>query len=53
MNLSDSLTTVDELKNLYTINTEAQQLIDTAKKLEGVARPVSVHACGIVIGDQP
>lgn len=53
MNLSDSLTTVDELKNLYTINTEAQQLIDTAKKLEGVARHVSVHACGIVIGDQP
>ena len=53
MNLSDSLTTVDELKNLYTINDEAQQLIDTAKKLEGVARHVSVHACGIVIADQP
>ncbi len=52
-NLKDALSTVDELKNLYTINQEAQQLIDTAKKLEGVARHVSVHACGVVIGDKP
>lgn len=52
-NLKDALSTVDELRNLYTINQEAQQLIDTAKKLEGVARHVSVHACGVVIGDKP
>ena len=52
-NLKDALSTVDELKNLYITNQEAQQLIDTAKKLEGVARHVSVHACGVVIGDKP
>ncbi|HCX45367.1 TPA: DNA polymerase III subunit alpha, partial [Patescibacteria group bacterium] len=48
MNLKDSLSTVDELRNLYTINEEAQRLLDAAKKLEGVARHVSVHACGVV-----
>ena len=53
MNLKDSLSTVDELRNLYTINEEAQRLLDAAKKLEGVARHVSVHACGVVIGDKP
>lgn len=48
-NLSDALTEVPELKDLYANDPDCTRLLDTAKKLEGVARHASVHACGIVI----
>ncbi len=51
--LKKSLDQVTELKNSYNSNPDTKKLLDTAKKLEGVARHASVHACGIVITKNP
>ncbi len=48
--LSEALENVTELKKMYDENPDAKKIIDAAKKLEGVARHASVHACGTVIG---
>lgn len=53
INLTDSLVLVEELKLMYATNPDAKKLIDAAKKLEGVARHASVHACGIIIAPEP
>ena len=51
--LKKSLEKVSELKSSYNSNPDTKKLIDTAKKLEGVARHASVHACGVVITKNP
>lgn len=53
MTLDDALKTVPELKELYNSDADAKKLLDTAKKMEGVARHSSTHACGIVIAPDP
>jgi len=53
MSLNDALKRVGELKALYEEDAEARKLIDYAKKLEGVARHASTHACGVVISATP
>lgn len=50
--LSEALAT-DELQAAYKSNDTYHRLIDTALKLEGKARHVSVHACGVVITPEP
>ena len=52
-NLDETLKKVDEFKNIYQTDEQAERLINLAKKLEGVARHASTHACGVVISDQP
>ena len=47
--LKDALDTVEELKKLYEDDSEGQRLLDMAKKVEGLARHSSVHACGVLI----
>jgi DNA polymerase-3 subunit alpha len=42
-----------ELKAEYENNPLATQLIDTARRIEGVTRNESVHAAGIMISDRP
>ncbi|MCK9378812.1 MAG: DNA polymerase III subunit alpha [Candidatus Moranbacteria bacterium] len=42
-----------EFKQLYDIDPHGKKLIDSAKKLEGVARHASMHACGVVITKEP
>ncbi len=42
-----------ELKNAYDTNETYKKIIDTALKLEGKARHVSVHACGVIITEEP
>jgi len=49
MTLQQALTGSRELAELYESDTDAQRLIDAGKKLEGVARHASTHACGVVI----
>ena len=49
MSLGEALSTVEEVKELYKTNEDAKRLIDFARKLEGVARHASTHACGVVI----
>ncbi|MDP2820918.1 MAG: DNA polymerase III subunit alpha [bacterium] len=53
MSLSESLQKVAEFKQIYETDSEAQILVDFAKKLEGVARHASTHACGVVISREP
>ncbi|MCH7551981.1 DNA polymerase III subunit alpha [Patescibacteria group bacterium] len=52
-NLQQTLEEVEEFKELYDSEEKAKRLIDLAKKLEGVARHASTHACGVVIAAQP
>jgi DNA polymerase-3 subunit alpha len=49
LSLDESLARVLELRQIYESEEKAQKLIDFAKKLEGCARHVSTHACGVVI----
>lgn len=53
MKLAEALDKVQELKNFYNTNQDVKKIIDAAKKLEGVARHASKHACGIVITPEP
>ncbi len=51
--LNDCLEKVSEFRQLYDTDIKARELIDFAKKLEGVARHASTHACGVVISKEP
>ncbi len=51
--LNDALKLIPELRGLYESDEKARRLIDFAKKLEGVARHASTHACGVVISNTP
>ncbi len=51
--LSQTLNDVKEFRHLYNTDEQAKKLIDFAKKLEGVARHASTHACGVVISKEP
>lgn len=50
--LQEALET-QELKSAYDANETYRKIIDTALKLEGKARHVSVHACGVIITEEP
>jgi DNA polymerase III subunit alpha len=50
--LKDALET-HELKAVYEGNELYRKVIDNALKLEGKARHVSVHACGVIITPEP
>ena len=53
MDLNETLEKVDEFKEKYETDPMAKKLIDLGKKLEGVARHASTHACGVVISANP
>jgi len=53
MDLDETLEKVDEFKDKYEMDPLAKRLIDLGKKLEGVARHASTHACGVVISAGP
>ncbi len=42
-----------DFKKAYTTNEEAKQVVDLARKLEGVNRTFGMHAAGVVISDVP
>lgn len=42
-----------DFRRLYNTDPKAEKLINAAKKLEGVVRHASTHACGVVIGNEP
>ena len=50
--LKDALET-DELKSATETNETYKKILEVALKLEGKARHVSVHACGVVITPEP
>lgn len=51
--LKDALEKVDEFRELYESDKQAERLIDLALKIEGCARHASTHACGVVIARNP
>jgi len=51
--LDGALEKVSKLRNAYENSPKTKKLIDFAKKLEGVIRHVSTHACGVVISKDP
>src|SRR5258705_2263882 len=53
MTLEKALKQSPELKEAYETEEATRELIDTAFVLEDLTRNASVHAAGVVIGDQP
>ncbi len=51
--LDQALAESPELLNIYNGDTVIRNLVDTAKKLEGIARHASTHAAGVVISKEP
>ena len=51
--IKKALSIVPELRQLYETNTDAQNIVDMAQQLEGVARHASTHAAGVVISREP
>jgi len=51
LTLDETMKKIPEFRALYESDDKARKLIDFAKKLEGVARHASTHACGVVISD--
>ncbi|MEG0702900.1 MAG: DNA polymerase III subunit alpha, partial [Christensenella sp.] len=53
MTIDKALERNPKLKAEYDNNPDAKQVIDVARRLEGMARHASTHAAGVVIADAP
>ncbi len=53
MTIDKALEDTPELKSLYDTDEDTRTIIDMAKKIEGCARHISVHAAGVVIAPEP
>jgi DNA polymerase-3 subunit alpha len=53
MTLDRALNENAELRNAYEADSQVRNLVDQARRLEGVARNASTHAAGVVISREP
>ncbi len=53
LGITNAIEKIDEVKEIYESDPEGKKLLDSAKKLEGVARHSSRHACGVLITREP
>ena len=53
MTLDKALKVEPDLKKSYDDNEQTRKVFEIGKKLEGLTRHASVHACGVVIADEP
>lgn len=53
MTIDKALEDVPELKEMYEKDPDTKRIIDMAKKIEGCARHISIHAAGVVISPTP
>ena len=53
MTIAKALKEEPELKKLYDTDPQVTRLLDTARRLEGLARHASTHAAGLVVSDKP
>ncbi len=44
---------IPDLKEIYKNDAKAREIIDIAKKIEGMPRHASTHAAGVIISDKP
>src|SRR5580700_7508517 len=51
--IEEALKDSPQLQEAYDSNPQTRELIDTAKKLEGLVRGAGVHAAGVVIAPRP
>ncbi|PKM91475.1 DNA polymerase III subunit alpha [Candidatus Falkowbacteria bacterium HGW-Falkowbacteria-1] len=51
--IKDALENIVELKDIYKKEPAAKRILDYARKLEGVSRHASTHACGVLITKEP
>lgn len=51
--INRSIETVSELKKLYQTDDSVRRLLDSAQRIEGVARHASTHAAGLVVSSDP
>ncbi|MFH0987565.1 MAG: DNA polymerase III subunit alpha [Patescibacteria group bacterium] len=51
--LKEALSKVREFRQIYEEDPQAKKMIKIGRKLEGVARHASTHACGVVISSTP
>ena len=52
-NLDDAMKMEPRLKEIYNTNPQMKEMIDIAKRLEGLSRHASTHAAGVVIAPEP
>jgi DNA polymerase-3 subunit alpha len=53
MSIESALEEVTDFKKLYQQAPYLQELIDTAKQMEGVVRSAGTHAAGVIVADKP
>jgi len=53
LSIQEAIDTVSEIHVAYESDDRTRKVLDIAKKLEGVARHTSTHACGVVITKEP
>ena len=53
MKLDKAMRDVPELDRMYNENPTIKQVIDIARRLEGLCRNAGCHAAGVIIADQP
>ncbi len=53
MTIDKAMEDVADLRDIYNNDKDAKTIIDMAKKIEGCARHISVHAAGVVIAPTP
>ncbi len=53
ISLDEALEISEELKRVYDTDPEAREVLDLARKIEGLARNVGTHAAAVVIADKP
>lgn len=53
IDIDDALKIEPQLKELYDSNPTVKELLNIAKRLEGIARHASTHAAGVVIAPEP
>ncbi|GAB4409014.1 MAG: DNA polymerase III subunit alpha [Thermodesulfovibrionales bacterium] len=51
--IDDALKTEPQLRELYDSNQRVKDLIDIARRLEGLCRHASTHAAGVVVSPEP
>ena len=49
MSIDKALNTTPELQMMFDTDPDAKKILSTAKQIEGCARHISIHACGLVI----
>ncbi|MEX2175583.1 MAG: DNA polymerase III subunit alpha [Pirellulaceae bacterium] len=53
ISLDGALESSDELKQVYAKDPDIREVLDLARKIEGLARNVGTHAAAVVIADKP